>query len=139
LHGVLPLARIGGSVDHARAAATRVMLEAVWTPAALLPQFGASWRQTGPDSAEVHFGQAPDLPPMHLVLAGDGEVREVWALRWTDANTDKVYRLQPFGGRVLDSGEFQGFRVPVQVEMGNLWGTPAFTPFFLATTNRVEY
>lgn len=139
LHGVLPLARMGGSVDHARAAATRVMLEAVWTPAALLPQFGASWRQTGPDSAEVHFAQAPDLPPMHLVLAGDGEVREVWALRWTDANTDKVYRLQPFGGRVLDSGEFQGFRVPVQVEMGNLWGTPAFTPFFLATTNRVEY
>jgi hypothetical protein len=48
LRGVIPLARIGGTEDHARAAATRVMLESVWAPASLLPQFGASGSRPAP-------------------------------------------------------------------------------------------
>jgi hypothetical protein len=139
LHGLLPLARVGGNPDHAHAAATRVMLEAVWAPATMLPMHGAQWRQTGPDSAEVRFAQTPELPPMQLKFNAHGDLAEVWAMRWTDANADKVYRLQPFGGRILAMGEFQGFRVPTHVEMGNLWGTPDYTPFFLAQITAVRY
>ena len=139
LHGLIPLARVGGTGDHARAAATRAMLEAVWAPATLLPQHGAQWRQTGPDSAEIRFAQAPDLPPIQLRLDAAGDPVEIWAMRWTDANAQKRYRLQPFGGRVLETSVFQGFRIPARVEMGNLWGTPDYAPFFLARVSEARF
>jgi hypothetical protein len=139
LRGLLPLARIGGTDDHARAAATRAMLESIWVPAALLPQNGADWVQTGPDSAEIRFAAAPGLSPMHLTLDAAGDVTEVWALRWTDANPKRVFRLQPFGGRMLAWGAFAGFRIPVRVELGNQWRTPDEVLFFDATITRAEY
>ncbi len=139
LRGLIPLARIGGTDDHARAAATRVMLEAVWAPASLLPQFGADWVQTGPDSAEVRFADVRDIEPMQITLDADGAPIEVWALRWSDANPERVHRLQPFGGRMLEMARHQGFLVPSRVELGNMWGTPAYAPFFLATITRAEF
>jgi len=139
LRGVIPLARIGGTNDHARAAATRVMLEAVWSPASLLPQFGAEWVQTGPDSAEVRFAQVQGIEPMQITLDATGNLTEVQALRWTDANPEKAYRLQPFGGRMLEMGRFSGFLIPVRVELGNMYGTPDYAPFFLATITLAEF
>ena len=139
LRGLIPLARIGGTDDHASAAATRVMLEAVWAPASLLPQFGAEWVQTGPDSAEVRFADVQGIEPMQITLDAEGSPIEVWALRWTDANPDKIHRLQPFGGRMLETGRHQGFLVPARVELGNMWGTTDYAPFFLATITSVEF
>ena len=139
LHGLIPLARIGGTRDHARAAATRVMMEAIWAPATLLPQSGAEWTQTGPDSAEVRFADTPGLEPMRITFDAEGTPLEVVALRWTDANPDKVYRLQPFGGRLLETGRHGGFLIPTRVEMGNMFGTPDYAPFFLATITRAEF
>jgi hypothetical protein len=72
LRGLIPLARIGGTDDHARAAATRVMMEAIWAPATLLPQFGAEWTQTGPDSAEVRFADTQGIEPMQITLRRQG-------------------------------------------------------------------
>jgi hypothetical protein len=139
LAGLVPLARIGGGSNHPRAAATRAMAEALWVPATLLPQFGATWRQTGPDSAELHFADTPDLPPLHLTFDPQGDIVEIMTLRWSDANHDKTYRLQPFGGRMLATAVFQGFRIPVTVELGNLWGTPDYVPFFKATVSSATY
>jgi hypothetical protein len=139
LHGLIPLARIGGTEDHARAAATRVMMEVIWVPAALLPQFGAQWVQTGQDSAEVRFADTPGLEPMRITFDADGSPRELVALRWTDANPEQVYRLQPFGGRMLEMGRHGGFLIPTRVELGNLWGTPEYAPFFRATITSAEF
>ncbi|MFN4098453.1 MAG: DUF6544 family protein [Pararhodobacter sp.] len=139
LRGLIPLARIGGTSDHARAAATRVMLEAVWAPASLLPQFGAEWVQTGPDSAEIRFADTQGIEPMQITLDAEGNPVEVWALRWTDANPERVHRLQPFGGRMLEMARHQGFLVPSRVELGNMWGTPDYAPFFLATITSAEF
>ena len=139
LRGLIPLARIGGTDDHARAAATRVMLEAVWAPASLLPQFGADWVQTGPDSAEVRFADVRGIEPMQITLDADGAPIEVWALRWSDANPERVHRLQPFGGRMLEMARHQGFLIPSRVELGNMWGTPDYAPFFLATITSAEF
>ncbi len=139
LHGLIPLARIGGTEDHASAAATRVMLEAVWAPASLLPQFGAEWSQTGPDSAEIRFADTQGIEPMQITLDAEGNPVEVWALRWTDANPEKIHRLQPFGGRMLEMTRHQGFLVPARVELGNMWGTSEYSPFFLATITRAEF
>lgn len=139
LRGLIPLARIGGTEDHARAAATRVMMEAIWAPATLLPQFGAEWVQTGPDTAEVRFADTPGLEPMQITFDAEGTPLEVVALRWTDANSEKVYRLQPFGGRLLEMGRHAGFLIPTRVEMGNMFGTPDYAPFFLATITNAEF
>lgn len=139
LRGLIPLARIGGTSDHASAAATRVMLEAVWAPATLLPYFGAEWVQTGPDSAEIRFADTQGIEPMQITLDSIGNPIEVWALRWTDANPERVHRLQPFGGRMLEMARHQGFLVPSRVELGNMYGTPDYAPFFLATITRAEF
>jgi hypothetical protein len=139
LHGLIPLARIGDNPDHARAAATRTMLEAIWVPASLLPQFGAHWRQTGPDTAEVRFADVQKIEPIQITLDADGNPLEIWALRWTDANSERIHRLQPFGGRMLEMTHKQGFLIPARVELGNLWGTPDYLPFFLATITQAEF
>ena len=139
LHGLVPLARIGTGADHFRAAATRTMLEAIWAPASLLPQFGAQWTQTGPDSAEIRFDAMEDTEPMRLTLDAEGNPAEVVALRWTDANPERVYRLQPFGGRMLETGRFGGFTIPTRVELGNQYGTPDYAPFFFATITSADF
>jgi hypothetical protein len=139
LSGVLPLARIGGNDDHARAAATRLMLESVWAPASLLPQFGAHWTQTGEHTAEVRLDALPYIEPMEIRLDEDGRLHQVQALRWSDANRDKTYRLQPFGGRMLELTRHGGFLVPTRVELGNHFGTPDYEPFFMATVTDVAF
>ncbi len=136
---LIPLARAGMNEDHARAAATRLLLESVWAPASLLPQFGAHWTVTGPESAVVRFDDAPGIEPMEMVFDAQGNLLSVAALRWSDANPEKTYRLQPFGGRMLESGSFQGFRIPTRVELGNHFGTPAYEPFFHATITAAEF
>jgi hypothetical protein len=139
LRGLIPLVRVGDTGDHARAAATRAMMEATWAPASLLPQFGAQWVQTGPDSAEIRFADVQGIEPMQITLDAAGNPVEVWALRWTDANPERVYRLQPFGGRLLEMGRYGGFLIPTRVEMGNMWGTPEHAPFFHATITHAEF
>jgi hypothetical protein len=139
LRGLIPLARIGGTEDHERAAATRVMLEAIWAPASLLPQFGADWVQTGPDSAEVRFADVQGIEPMQITLDDEGNPTEVWALRWTDANPERQHRLQPFGGKMLEMARHQGFLIPARVELGNMWDTPEYSPFFLARITQAKF
>jgi hypothetical protein len=115
------------------------MLEAIWAPATLLPQFGADWTQTGPDTAVVRFADTQGIEPMQITLDAQGNPVEVWALRWTDANPEKIYRLQPFGGRMLEMGRHGGFLIPMRVELGNMFGTADYAPFFLATITRAEF
>ncbi|MBN8293500.1 hypothetical protein JI664_16125 [Rhodobacter sp. NTK016B] len=137
--GVIPVARAGGSDDHRRSARTRALLESVWTPAAFLPRFGAQWEQTGPDSARVSLAAFGDVPAMEITLNADGTLETITALRWSNANPQREYRLQPFGGRVLETRDFNGFGIPSRVEMGNLWGTPDYDGFFRATLIRAEH
>ncbi len=139
LFGLIPLVRAGGTADHARSAGGRAMLESIWAPAVLLPRYGAVWAQTGPDTAELRRRDLPDLPPVHLTLTAEGDPAEIWALRWSDANPERVWRWQPFGGRVLETAVFDGVRLPVRVEMGHFWGTQDFAPFFRATVTAARF
>ncbi|WP_369665468.1 DUF6544 family protein [Thioalkalicoccus limnaeus] len=134
---ILPVARCADSEDHARAAAARLVMETVWVPAALLPQHGALWTQTGPDRAEIRFPRVPGVEPIHLVLDASGRVLEMSTQRWSDVNRDRTYRLQPFGGRMLAHATHQGFSIPVAMEVGHHYGTPEYAPFFRAHLTRV--
>ncbi len=136
---MLSVVRIADTEDHARAAAARMVMESVWAPAALLPQSGAVWTQTGADQAEVRFPELRGVEPIYLSLDAAGRVLELTTLRWSDANPDRSYRLQPFGGRTLRHATHQGFTIPIAMEIGNLYGTPEYAPFFRAHLTRVEY
>jgi hypothetical protein len=59
--------------------------------------------------------------------------------RWTNANPEKTFRLQPFGGFVSAYGEFGGFRLPTHVEAGNFFGTPDYFPFFIADIAAITF
>ena len=56
-----------------------------------------------------------------------------------NANPDKAYRIQPFGGTLNNYRIFDGFRVPTRVEGGNFLGTDAYFPFFKATVTEMQF
>ncbi len=139
LQGLIPLVQEADTLDINRSAAVRPAIEAVWVPASLLPQNGANWEQTGVDTAAITFDNDPFDVRVELKLAADGAVQEIWAMRWSNANPDKIFQMQPFGGLVHGEATFGGFTIPSHIEVGNNFGSDAYFPFFIATLNSVEY
>jgi hypothetical protein len=136
---LVPLARAGATQDHRRAAAARMAMETIWAPASLLPMYGARWRQVGPDTAEIAFEGLDGIEPIRLTLDAEGRVVEAVTQRWSDANPEGAYRLQPFGGRMLAHARHGGFSIPVEMEIGNHYGTEDYAPFFRARVTRAAY
>lgn len=138
--GLLPVARLGGDTDHARAAFGRCVAEAVfWTPAALLPGPGVHWEAVGLDAARVTVRSGGLSQAVDVRLGPDGCPTEVWFQRWSNANPERRYRLQPFGGHLSDFRAVAGFRLPHRVEAGNFWGTAAYFPFYRAEVRTIRF
>ena len=74
-----------------------------------------------------------------VVVAGDGRPLQVSFDRWTNANAEKVHRLQPFGGYLSEFREFEGFILPTRVEAGNFFAADDYFPFFIAEVTNVEF
>ena len=130
LNRLVPLVHAGGSVDHARSCMARMASEAVWNPAALLPQNGCQWRALAADRAEVSFPALPEIRPVEFRFGPDDRITEILTERWSDANPEKTFKFQPFGGKILEWSRVQGFLIPTRVEIGNFFGTAQYQPFF---------
>lgn len=132
LNGTLPVARAGGGDNHLRAAFGRAVAEAAfWAPAALLPQHGVHWEEAGePSLARAIITHGSLEQAIEIAVAENGQPRWVQFQRWSNANPEKEWRLQPFGGYLDDFKNFEGFTLPTQVEAGNHFGTEAYFPFF---------
>lgn len=139
MQGLIPLVQVANNEDINHAAAMRPMIESVWSPASLLPENGAIWTQTGPDTAEIRFANDPYDMAMNITLSPEGTVQSVVGMRWSDANSEKIYRLQPFGGRMLAEKTFGGYTIPSQLEVGNHFGTDDFFAFFVATVGKANF
>lgn len=138
--GLVPVARFGGSIDHRRAAFGRYVAEAVfWTPAALLPGPGITWKHIDENTARVIVRHEGLEQPVMLTVNDGGQLTQVAFQRWSDANPEKVYKLQPFGGFLSDYQEFDGFRLPTHVEAGNMFGTAEYFPFFIADVTMIAF
>ncbi len=140
LLGLLPVARMGGDADHTLSAFGRYVAEAVfWTPAALLPGPGVSWALVDRDCARVTATHHGLTQSVDVTVAANGQPVMVQFERWSNANLEKQYRRQPFGGVLSRFRTFQGFRLPTQVEAGNHFGTDQYFPFFVAEVTAIEY
>lgn len=137
---LIPVARIGGDPDHRRSAFGRYVAEAVfWTPAALLPGPGVAWEPVDEDTARVTVSHGALSQAVDVTVDAVGRPIEVSFQRWSDANPDKVYRWQPFGGYLSDFREVGGYRLPYRVEAGNMFDTEDYFPFFLADVTAIRF
>ena len=138
--GLIPVARRGGEGNHARAAYGRYVAEAVfWTPAALLPGPGVVWEALDQNTARVTVAHNQLSQAVDIQVDPTGRPIAVYFMRWSDANPEKTYRLQPFGGHLSDFREVQGFRIPFNVEAGNMFGTDEYFSFYKAKVTTVHF
>jgi hypothetical protein len=114
------------NADVARSGAGRAALEALWSPTALLPANGVSWRAESSDEIVATRDVPPERPEVRIVIAPDGAVRSYSASRWRDAKRGYV----PFGADVHAERRFGDVTIPSRLTAGWGYGTPAWTPFF---------
>ena len=139
LFGLLPVMRDGGD-DHRRAAFGRLVAEAVfWSPAALLPRDGVQWSAVDDATARVELRHAGLTQAVDITVDEDGRPTQVVLQRWTNANRQKQYREQPFGGYLYDFREFDGYRLPTRVEAGNHFGTDDYFPFYKVSVDEITF
>lgn len=139
LLGLVPVARAGGP-DLERSAFGRMVAEAVfWTPAALLPGPGVTWEAVDDETARVTVRHGDLVQSVDVTVGADGRPTAVVFPRWSDANPEGVFRVQPFGGTLSEFRTFQGFRLPTRVEAGNGFGTEAYHPFFIAEVTEIRF
>ncbi len=139
LFNLFPVARAGGP-DHYRSSFGRLVADsAVWAPASLLPAEHVSWQPLDSNSARVtvRYGELEQAVDVHVNDEG-APVRVVFQ-RWSDANEQGVYQLQPFGGDLSEFQHFAGYQLPGRVLAGNHYGTPDYFPFFKATVTAVRF
>lgn len=140
LAGLLPVARFGGDEDHRRSAFGRMVAEAVfWTPAALLPGPGVRWQEIDTDTLQVTVRHEDLEQTVMLKIDDGGRPLSVSMQRWSNANPDKAFRLQPFGGYLSEFRDFGGYRLPTHVEAGNFFGTDNYFPFFIIDVQELAF
>jgi hypothetical protein len=139
LLNLIPVARAKGP-DHHRSSFGRLVADcALWAPASLLPGEDVSWEALGEHSARVTLrrGMLEQAVDVHVNAEG-APVRVVFQ-RWSDANPQRHYQLQPFGGDLSEFREFAGYRLPTRVVAGNHYGTPAYFPFFKVEVSAIRF
>lgn len=140
IFGLIPVGRLGGDPDHTRSAFGRYAAEAtIWSPAALLPGPGVTWSAVDEATARVSVTHGALEQAIDVTVDADGRPVEVSFQRWSDANPEKVHRLQPFGAVMSDFREVEGYRLPFRVEAGNMFGTGDYFPFFLADVTAIRF
>lgn len=138
--GLIPVARLGGDADHARSAYGRYIAESVfWAPSAVLPGPGVVWESVDSNTVRVTVSHEVFSQGVDLTVDAEGKPMAVSFLRWSNANPDKQYRLQPFGGSLSDFRQIQGYRLPFKVDAGNMYGTDKYFAFFKAKVIGVRF
>lgn len=140
LAGFIPLAREGGNEDHSRSAFGRYAAESLfWTPAALLPSPTVNWIEEDANTARVRIRNGVLEQEVCVSVDAEGKPVEVYFQRWSNANSARKFRWQPFGGYLSEFREFDGYKLPTHVEAGNHFGTPEYFPFFVIDVSSIHF
>ena len=137
---LIPVARISGGHDLARSAFDSMIAEAaVWSPAKILPQFGATWKALSYNQVRVTIKSGAFIQDIDIDIADDGKPTKVSLLRWSDANPDNKYTLQPFGAHLSKFEWFEGFQVATHIDAGNFIDTPDYFLFYKVEVRSIHY
>ncbi|SNY58866.1 hypothetical protein SAMN06297280_3504 [Arsukibacterium tuosuense] len=140
LYELLPVARQGASPDQRRSAFGRYVAESLfWTPAAVLSGTGITWSHLSENSARLTVKYLGLEQSVDLTVADNGQPLHVSFMRWSNANPQRRYTLQPFGGYLSGFRDFAGFRLPTHVEAGNHFGTADYFAFFVADIQQIRW
>jgi hypothetical protein len=120
--------------DTRRSGAGRAALEALWTPASLLPACGVEWRAESDALIVATFAVGPERPELHIAVDGEGAVGSYWAQRW---HTSKDGYLR-FGADVQEERRFGAVTIPSRVIAGWWHGTEKWAPFFRCEVTAAE-
>jgi hypothetical protein len=137
---LVPVVRVGGDADHLRSSFARVVAEAAfWAPAFLLPRPGVSWTALDQDTARATVAHGGLQQEVEIRVDASG--RPVWVSmpRWSNANPERVFRVQPFGGELSDFRDVSGYRLPFRVDGGNFFGTADYFPFYRARVTSIQF
>jgi hypothetical protein len=141
LMGLWPLSQKNRHDNITKSSFGRLTAEStVWALAALLPQKKVHWEAL--DDRTIRVTVTTKLMKQEVNLTVDplsGKPSEIVFPRWSNANKNKVFRFQPFGAKVSDFKETQGFRVPMQVEAGNHYGTADYFPFYQMIIDDIKF
>ena len=66
-----------------------------------------------------------------LTVTPEGQPTEISFPRWSNVNSEKIFKLQPLGGYLSEYRELSGFRLPAHEGVGNFFGTEDFFLFFV--------
>ncbi|MCP5345214.1 MAG: hypothetical protein H7A05_11390 [Pseudomonadales bacterium] len=136
----LPLVHVHDNPDHYRSAVGRMLAEAVfWTPGALLTRLPVRWLALDGNTIQATLQHGSVEVCARIVLGADGQALSLQFERWSDANDEREYRLQPFGGMLSHYRDFQGIRIPTQVEAGNFFGTDDYFPFYRVQIQSLQW
>ena len=140
LQALIPVARIQHNPDHRRAVFGRYVAEAVfWTPAALLPGPGVQWTAVSEHCARVTVTYQDMVQQVDIKVAENGQPTQVSFMRWSNANPERRYQLQPFGGYLSAFRDFNGYCLPCHVEAGNQFGNSDYFAFFIADITSIQW
>jgi len=138
--GIIPVARMGGTLDHKKASFGRYVAESIfWTPASILPRENIKWKKIDQNSARVTISNGSISQDVDIHVDSKGCPSAVTFQRWSNANKDKIFRLQPFGGKLSEFREVQGFRIPFKVEAANFYGTADEFYFYKARVKAIRF
>jgi hypothetical protein len=139
LLNTVPVARTKATPDLIRSARARAVAEALWAPASLLPANGVTWEPVDGNRARAVFRHDGESFALELTVAENGRPLSVALQRWTNANPQRVFRHQPFGATVEETGTFEGYTIPTRIDGGNGFGTDEYFPFFRARVTEARF
>lgn len=133
------MVRAGGTSDHHRSAFARVISEgAFWVPSSLLPSRNVVWEATDEATARAIVTYGEERQAVDISIDDDGRPTRVIVQRWSNANLEKEFKYQPFGGYLSKFKDFDGYQLPTRVEGGNFIGTDCYFPFFKAEVTDIR-
>lgn len=118
--------------DTARSAAGRAAVEAIWAPAALLPERGVHWRAQSDEVIVATRDVPPEHPEIRLRIDAFGSVKAVSVQRWRRTGRGR-HEYVACGGDVLQDRCFGDVTIPSWVQIGWWYGSRRYRPFFEAT------
>ncbi|HKV10765.1 MAG TPA: DUF6544 family protein [Thermoanaerobaculia bacterium] len=114
--GLIPVVDQSGSPEIASGALQRYLAEAVWLPAALLPENGVTWEAIDADSARATLTHAGTTISLVFRFGENGEIVSTYTPgRFRDVNGKGV--LTPWEGTHRRYEEIGGVKVPSEGEV----------------------